>query len=254
VGVLAAGGYTDLESAILGPAAYSYLFDGQLGHLDYAFSSPSLTADIAGIGAWHINADEIGLFDYSDEIRDAGEDTFEEKPDGSALVPPRVVFQPGSPFRAADHDPVLVGVFRIADLAVTLSDNPDPAQIGQQLTYTLVVDNNGPDPAAAVTWTDLLPGGPSGVTFVSLSAPAGWSCNTPPVGQGGTVSCSNASLPVGDATFTLVVALNPGLPVGPMTNTVDVTSTTIDGAPGNESDSEVTTILLPVDLMSFEIE
>ena len=135
-----------------------------------------------------------------------------------------------------------------------LSDDPDPAPVGQQLTYTIEIDNNGPDPAAAVTWTDLLPAGPSGVTFVSLAAPPGWSCNTPPVGQGGTVSCSNASLAVGSETFTLVVFLDPALPLGPLTNTVDVTSTTIDGAPGNESDSEVTTIVIPVELMTFEIE
>ena len=107
-----AGGFVDLQSTILGPNAYSYLFDGQLGHLDYAFASASLASQVAGAGAWHINADEVPLFDYNDEVFDSpGEANFEEKPDGSALVPPRVVFQPASPFRAADHDPVLVGLF-----------------------------------------------------------------------------------------------------------------------------------------------
>ena len=66
-----AAGYTDLESALLGPTAYSYLFDGQLGHLDYAFSSASLTPQVTGVGAWHINADEVPLFDYNDEIADS---------------------------------------------------------------------------------------------------------------------------------------------------------------------------------------
>jgi predicted extracellular nuclease len=109
---LEAGGFVDLESALLGPDAYSYLFDGQLGHLDYAFASASLASQIAGAGAWHINADEVPLFDYNDEVFDSpGEANFEEKPDGSALVPSRVVFQPASPVRASDHDPVLVGLF-----------------------------------------------------------------------------------------------------------------------------------------------
>ncbi|HKP10960.1 MAG TPA: ExeM/NucH family extracellular endonuclease, partial [Blastocatellia bacterium] len=111
VTTLAAGGYTDLETALLGMNAYSYLFSGELGHLDYAFASPSLASKVSGVGAWHINADEVDLFDYNDEVKDVGESTFEEKPDGSALVPPRVVFQPGTPYRASDHDPVMVGLF-----------------------------------------------------------------------------------------------------------------------------------------------
>lgn len=111
VTTLTSGGYTDLASVLLGPGSYSYLFDGQLGHLDYAFASSSLVSQVANVGNWHINADENPLFDYNDEIFDSpGEASFEEKPDGSALVPPRVVFQPASPYRASDHDPVLVGL------------------------------------------------------------------------------------------------------------------------------------------------
>ena len=112
VTTLISGGYADLETLLLGSAAYSYLFDGQLGHLDYAFSSTSLTSKVIGVASWHINADEVSLLDYNDEVFDSpGESNFEEKPDGSALVPPRVVFQPATPYRAADHDPVLVGLF-----------------------------------------------------------------------------------------------------------------------------------------------
>src|SRR5262249_6395300 len=118
---LQAGGYTDLAASLVGPGSYSFLFDGQLGHLDYALASPSLTPQVTGVGNWHINADEVPLFDYGDEVRDnPGEATFEEKPDGSALVPPRVVFQPGSPYRASDHDPVVVGLFSNTPPTVTV--------------------------------------------------------------------------------------------------------------------------------------
>ena len=66
------------------PSAYSYLFDGQLGHLDYGFASASLLPQVTGVGTWHINADEVDLFDYNDEVFDSpGEASFEEKPDGS---------------------------------------------------------------------------------------------------------------------------------------------------------------------------
>src|SRR5581483_4040667 len=51
--------------------------------------------------------------------KDTGEATFEEKPDGSALTPPRVVFAPGTPYRASDHDPVIVGLFSPCDYAPT---------------------------------------------------------------------------------------------------------------------------------------
>lgn len=103
-------GYTDLESSLLGANAYSYVFDAQLGHLDYALSSSSLTPQITGIESWHINADESPLFDYNDDVKDVGEAAFEEKPNGSALTPARTLYQAGTPYRASDHDPVLVGI------------------------------------------------------------------------------------------------------------------------------------------------
>src|SRR4029079_19728004 len=46
VTTLSGGGVPPLDGALLGPSAYSYLFDGQLGHLDYAFASASLTPQV----------------------------------------------------------------------------------------------------------------------------------------------------------------------------------------------------------------
>ncbi|HVJ62234.1 MAG TPA: ExeM/NucH family extracellular endonuclease, partial [Tahibacter sp.] len=148
IATIEAGGYSDLETAFQGPAAYSYVFGGAVGHLDYAFASTSLASQVVGTDAWHIIADEVPLFDYNDEIADVGEAAFDEKPDGSALVPPRVMFQPATPYRAADHDPVLVGLFAISDLAVTVTDAPDPVVAGTDLAYTITIGNNGPDVAA----------------------------------------------------------------------------------------------------------
>lgn len=124
VTALLGAGFTDLENLFHGANAYSYLFDGQLGHLDYGFASASLLGQVTGADAWHINADEVDLFDYNDEVKDVGEATFDEKPDGSALVPPRVVFQPGTPYRASDHDPVLVGLFNPCDFAPSPTITP----------------------------------------------------------------------------------------------------------------------------------
>ncbi len=122
-------GYTDLETSLLGANAYSYVFDAQVGHLDYALSSSSLTPQITGIESWHINADESPLFDYNDDVKDIGESAFEEKPNGASLTPARTLYQAGTPYRASDHDPVLVGINLVGTPCVL-------ARIISNTTYT----------------------------------------------------------------------------------------------------------------------
>ncbi len=114
-------GYSDLLDALAGPDAYTYLFDGQLGYLDYAMANTTLFSQVTGVTAWHINADEIPVFDYNDGILDAGERSFERE---SAVLP---VFAP-DPLRSSDHDPVIVGLELEVDLAgviATLIDRVD---------------------------------------------------------------------------------------------------------------------------------
>ena len=96
-------GYTDLVAAFGGSDAYSYVFDRQLGYLDHALANPSLTPQVTGVAEWHINADEVPLFDYNDEVPDAGEDPFEEESDTLPLYAPNA-------FRTSDHDPVIIGL------------------------------------------------------------------------------------------------------------------------------------------------
>ncbi len=96
-------GYTDLVASFGGPDAYGYVFDGQLGYLDHALANPSLRPQVAGVAEWHINADEIPLFDYNDDERTADEAAFEEE---SSSLP---LYEPNE-FRTSDHDPVLIGL------------------------------------------------------------------------------------------------------------------------------------------------
>ncbi len=95
--------YNNLIEDYQGADAYSFVFDGQLGYLDYALSSASLTTQVTGTTIWHINADEINLFDYNDDIQDAGEASFERE---SSALP---IYEPNA-YRASDHDAVLVGI------------------------------------------------------------------------------------------------------------------------------------------------
>jgi uncharacterized repeat protein (TIGR01451 family) len=252
VTTITGGGYTDLQTAFLGTAAYSDSVNGELGHLQYVFASTSLTPQVTTAAELHINADESDLFDYNDEVADSGEAATEEKPDGSALVPPRVVFQPASMYRQSSHDPVIAGLFEVADLAITKVDTPDPVSAGTNLTYTISVSNNGPDAAASASWSDTLP---AGTTFVSLPAVSGWSCTTPAVGAGGTVSCSNPSFSVGNSVFTLTVAVGPAVPAGTvLSNTATTASSTPDGNPGNESATAVTTVVASADLSITKVD
>jgi predicted extracellular nuclease len=116
IDALKTGGYTDLLDAVIGPDAYTYLFDGQLGYLDYAMANDNLTlsGQVTGVTAWNINADEIPLFDYNDEIQDSGEASFERESGAE------VIFEDNA-YRASDHDPVLIGL----NLANPMGDKED---------------------------------------------------------------------------------------------------------------------------------
>lgn len=102
---------TDLLREYVGELAYSYVFDGLLGYLDYAFSTPTLTPQVTGATAWHINADEPSVIDYDMSFKPAGQD---------------VLYAP-DPYRSSDHDPVIVGL----DLNAGPSCDEATASIGR---------------------------------------------------------------------------------------------------------------------------
>lgn len=70
---------------------YSYTFDGESGYLDHALASASLTDQVTGVAEWHINTDEPSVIDYNTEFK------------------PQDLYS-ASPYRASDHDPVIVGL------------------------------------------------------------------------------------------------------------------------------------------------
>ena len=96
-------GYVDLHRVFEGRDAYSYVFDGQLGYLDHALAIPSMAAQVVCTSGWHINADEVPVFDYNDTVRDPGEATFEAEPTGNNLYEANAA-------RTSDHDPVVIDV------------------------------------------------------------------------------------------------------------------------------------------------
>jgi len=125
-----------------------------------------------------------------------------------------------------------------ADVAVTATGAPNPVLTGANLTYTIVVRNNGPDAAAAVSMTDATP---TGTTFVSVATTVG-SCITPPVGGTGNVTCTLGSVPNGSkGTITMVVNVNAASGTV-LKDKASVSSTTYDAKKGNNAVNVSTTV------------
>lgn len=138
---------------------------------------------------------------------------------------------------SADDD-AFIDVPPSAGLSITKSDSSDPVLAGTNLTYTLVVSNAGPSDAQNVVVTDVLP---SGVTYVGDTD----SCVQSPAG---TLTCNLGTVRATSSPSFIVTVTVPSTMTGTITNTATVTSTTFDPTPGNNTDSEDTTIKVVADL------
>jgi hypothetical protein len=125
--VMQNAGYTDLLRQFYGDEAYSYVFDGQFGHLDHALANAGILSFVTGATAWHINADEPRVLDYNTEFKTAQQ---------------IIEWYSPEPFRASDHDPVVVGLeFPTPEVAFSSDDYEVPENAG---TATITVTLNVP--------------------------------------------------------------------------------------------------------------
>lgn len=124
-----------------------------------------------------------------------------------------------------------------ADLVLTLTANPDPVDIGDQLDIVAEVDNNGPGEAVNIAVTVSLP---TGLAYDSTSS-VGWTCNV----SGSDVDCTYASA-VGNgsaAGVLTVVADVVATETGTVTIDAEVSAANPDPVPGNNvasTDVEIT--------------
>jgi predicted extracellular nuclease len=118
-------GYVDLVQHF-DPGAYSYVFDGQWGTLDYAIASPSLFAQVSDAADYHINADEPPILDYNTNFKTLNNQT--------------VLYAPDK-FRTSDHDPAVVGVaLDSGKPTVTVEQAPgqrDPAPLRSDVSFAV---------------------------------------------------------------------------------------------------------------------
>jgi uncharacterized protein len=159
------------------PAAdrYTYVFGGETGALDHAYASSTLKSQVSGIGVWHINSDEPAAIDYNTVIQGT------VRPDDRYAA---------TPYRASDHDPVIVGLSLTADAVVNLpvlSVNLPAASVA-----------GGPYTATVV---EASPGGSATLASLAIS----WGDSTPDTSLSSAISSTHTYAAVG--TYTVVVTL-----------------------------------------------
>ncbi|MBY6306648.1 hypothetical protein CRV15_35080 (plasmid) [Streptomyces clavuligerus] len=120
------------------------------------------------------------------------------------------------------------------DLALTKM-GPSTVTVGDTVSYTITVTNNGPSDSTGWTVSDPIP---AGLANAATTTP-GCSVN------GGTLSCTGGALAVGDSTTITLTGLAGT--VGTITNTAEVTGDDPDPNPDNNEDTTTTTVSpLPV--------
>lgn len=120
----------------------------------------------------------------------------------------------------------------LADVSITMTDAPDPVAVGSNLTYSITVNNAGPDSADGVLVTDPLP---TGVTFVSATSSQGACANA-----AGTVTCTVGTMASG-ASVNITIVVRPTA-AGTLNNTATVGSGAVDGDAANNSASVSTVV------------
>ncbi len=121
------------------------------------------------------------------------------------------------------------------DLVITKNVTLADAQVGSDLTYTVMVTNNGPSQATNVQVTDTLP---SGVTFVSGLGPN----NEPLSATGGVVTVNGGNLnATGSFSFTINGTVANGA-TGLQVNSATVTSDTNESNTANNTATASTTV------------
>lgn len=145
----------------------TFEFFGEHGALDHALASPSLALQVLDASHWHINADEIPDFDYNEENLGAG-------------AKPASFFDPG-PYRASDHDPIIVSIvpgpgivdarsdqtFLDADRQFANADGIDAVEVSVQLV------NRDGQPVAGVPVELIATGSASFAEDSGITDPAG---------------------------------------------------------------------------------
>lgn len=199
---LTGGGLSDVLAGFVGSSDYSYVFDGESGYIDHALASSALAPRISGAVHWHINADEPSVLDYNLEFK---------QPACGTCGPD---YYAATPYRASDHDPVVIGL------------NLQP-QSAQSINFAALPDQQLNTPTFTITVTAT-----SGLAVSMVSTTMAVCTVTSP---GGVVSllstgtCSITAGQSGDGSWLPAAAVTQSF------NVVKATQTISFGAPGQQT-------------------
>jgi uncharacterized repeat protein (TIGR01451 family) len=127
----------------------------------------------------------------------------------------------------------------IADLNISKASDKNPVKSGKNLTYTIIVSNEGISDAEGIVMNDPIPGG---TTYVSFYTTDFGGCISPPVGSTGTLSCNLATLSNGEEAMVKFVVKVNARGKSTISNTATVNSLTADSNIANNSATLLTNV------------
>jgi uncharacterized repeat protein (TIGR01451 family) len=140
-----------------------------------------------------------------------------------------------------------------ADLVITTVASPSTAQVGQPVTYTVTITNNGPSTAAGVVLTDTID---PNLTFTSAASTQGAN----PTRNGAVITANLGTLVAGGIARMMVIgtptgAAYPSMPATPpmITNTASATSTTVNPRPADDTNVILMSPVLPESLLTVTL-
>ncbi len=130
-----------------------------------------------------------------------------------------------------------VAVTTMADVRVSKSASPASAVAGEAITWTVVVTNDGPSDALAVSMTDLLP---TGITGTTVTTTAGTCTGS---------TCALGTIPAaGTVTITVTATIIADYANATIDNSASVTSTTLDANTTNNAAAVSTAVATNADI------
>jgi len=150
---------------------------------------------------------------------------------------------PADPVASNNTAVVITSVVPLADLAVSQSAFPSPVWLGDNVTYTAVITNNGPSAATSVIFRDTFP---TSTTLISAT-PSQGSCSN----QAGTITCNLGQLNSASiATVTVIVQPNS---IGTITNRIRANAFEVDLNSANNLSNLVTSVITPAGSFSNNV-
>ncbi|MBJ7471107.1 MAG: DUF11 domain-containing protein, partial [Solirubrobacteraceae bacterium] len=135
--------------------------------------------------------------------------------------------------------PASTAIAAAADLAVDLTVDQATANVGDTITYSWTVENNGPSTSSGISYVPVLPAGLQVLSYTG----SGLSC-----AGAGVPTCTGVLANGATASGTIVARVLPAASGTTLTANSAVTAATFDPVPANDADDATTTVAPAADL------